>query len=82
MALKFLIIQTAFTGDVVLATSLIENLHAAFPEARIDFMVRKGNEALLEGHPYISSLLVWNKKEKKTSNLLQTSFFDQKREVR
>ena len=28
---KFLIIQTAFTGDVVLATAIIEKLHRFFP---------------------------------------------------
>ena len=44
---KFLIIQTAFIGDVVLATSLIEKLHRHFPEAQIDFLLRKGNESLL-----------------------------------
>ena len=27
---KFLIIQTAFIGDVVLATSLVENIHAEY----------------------------------------------------
>lgn len=68
---KFLVIQTAFIGDVVLATSLVENLHAAFPESKIDFLVRKGNEALLQGHPHIHELLIWNKKEKKIRNLLR-----------
>lgn len=61
---KFLIIQTAFIGDVVLATSLAEKLHHFFPQAQIDFLVRKGNEGLLAHHPYIAQVLVWNKKEK------------------
>ncbi len=68
---KFLIIQTAFTGDVVLATAIAERLHDCFPDARIDFLVRKGNEGLLAGHPYISAVLVWDKKTNKTRNLLQ-----------
>jgi heptosyltransferase II len=66
---KFLVIQTAFIGDVVLATGLIEKLHAHFPEAQIDFMVRKGNEALLANHPYLHRLLVWDKKKNKIINL-------------
>ena len=66
---KFLVIQTAFIGDVVLATGLIEKLHAYFPDARIDFLVRKGNEALLAGHPFLNQVLVWNKKENKLGNL-------------
>ncbi|MEZ5027975.1 MAG: hypothetical protein R2765_04235 [Ferruginibacter sp.] len=41
---KILVIQTAFIGDVVLATALVEKLAKFFPEADIDFLVRKGNE--------------------------------------
>ena len=68
---KFLVIQTAFIGDVVLATCIAEKLHRFFPEARIDMMVRKGNEALLLNHPFLHSVLVWNKKEKKIRNLVR-----------
>ncbi|MBS1737630.1 MAG: glycosyltransferase family 9 protein [Bacteroidetes bacterium] len=67
---KFLVIQTAFPGDVILATALIEKLHCFFPEARIDMLVRKGNESLLMDHPFLNSILVWNKKNKKYSGLL------------
>jgi len=66
---KFLIIQTAFIGDVVLATSLIEKIHQHFPHAQIDFLVRKGNEGLLKGHPLLNEVLIWDKKEGKLSNL-------------
>lgn len=68
---KFLIIQTAFIGDVILATPIIENLHAAYPDAQIDFMLRKGNEALLQKHPYIHHVLVWEKRKNKYKNLWQ-----------
>lgn len=68
---KFLVIQTAFIGDVVLATGLIEKLHAQFPTAQIDFLVRKGNEALLAGHPWLHEVLVWDKKKGKLKNLWQ-----------
>lgn len=67
---KFLVIQTAFIGDVVLATGILEKLHEYYPQARIDYMVRKGNEGLLKGHPFISKVLVWNKKEGKYKALL------------
>lgn len=66
---KFLVIQTAFIGDVVLATALLEKLHGCFPDARIDFLVRKGNEALLAGHPWLHETLVWDKKRHKLKNL-------------
>jgi ADP-heptose:LPS heptosyltransferase len=67
---KYLIIQTAFIGDVVLATSLIEKLHAFFPDAQIDFLLRKGNEQLLSGHPFVHEVLIWDKKNSKQKNLL------------
>lgn len=66
---RILVIQTAFIGDVVLATSLVEQLHADHPGAGIDFLLRKGNEGLLQGHPFIRKLWVWNKKERKYRNL-------------
>ena len=66
---KILIIQTAFIGDVVLATALIEKLHIYHKEAHIDFLVRKGNESLLENNPYLHKVLTWDKKEHKIKNL-------------
>lgn len=66
---KILIIQTAFIGDAILATGIVEKLHAFFPEAQIDFLVRKGNESLLAGHPNLNNVLIWDKKEGKLKNL-------------
>ncbi len=68
---KFLIIQTAFIGDVVLATCIAEKLHKFFPDAAIDMMVRKGNEGLLQNHPFLRETLIWNKKENKLTNLFR-----------
>jgi heptosyltransferase-2 len=66
---KLLVIQTAFIGDVVLATALVEKLAQYFPDAQIDFLVRKGNESLLENNPHLHEVLAWNKKENKLRNL-------------
>ncbi|MFO7844025.1 MAG: glycosyltransferase family 9 protein [Bacteroidales bacterium] len=68
---KFLIIQTAFIGDVILATPLIEKLHHFYPDSQIDFLLRKGNENLLRNHPYIDNIIVWNKKQHKVKNLFR-----------
>lgn len=77
---KFLVIQTAFTGDVVLATVVAEQLHQDFPDAQIDFLLRKGNETLLESHPFIHEVLIWDKKNNKTKNLLKIlSYIRQKK---
>ena len=66
---SFLIIQTAFIGDVILSTGIVEKLRMHYPDARIDFMVRKGNESVLKGHPYIHTLYVWDKQGGKYKNL-------------
>ena len=66
---KILIIQTASLGDVVLATPLIEKLHHFFPQARIDFLLKEGNEALLRHHPYLKQVIVWDKSGKKYQKL-------------
>lgn len=66
---KILVIQTAFIGDVVLATGIVEKLHAFFPDAQIDFLLRKGNEGLLAGHPFLHEVLIWDKKDHKLRNL-------------
>lgn len=59
---KFLIVQTAFIGDAILATAVLEKIHQYYQNARIDFLIRKGNESLFKEHPFIEKLYVWEKK--------------------
>ncbi len=67
--MKFLIIQTAFIGDVILATAVLEKLHAHYTDAKIDFLVQKGNESLLTGHPFLHAVIVFDKKQSKLQSL-------------
>lgn len=71
---KILVIQTAFIGDVVLATALLEKLHQYYPTARLDFLLRKGNEGLLHQHPFVGEVLVWDKQSSKYLNLIRLAF--------
>ena len=66
---KFLIIQTAFIGDVILATSVVEKIHQQYPDAQIDFLLRNGNASLLDGNPKINEVIVWDKSNRKDTNL-------------
>lgn len=68
---KILIIQTAFIGDVILATPVIEQVRAKWPEAKIDFLLRKGNESLFKGHPHLRRVLIRDKKAGKWKSLRQ-----------
>ena len=70
--MRILLIQTAFLGDVILATALIEKLKMRYPDAIIDFLVKKGNERVLFGHPLLRKVLLFDKKNtiKSLRNLL------------
>jgi heptosyltransferase-2 len=71
VAAPILLIQTAFIGDVILATALVEYLAAHQPATPLDVLVRRGNEGLLTGNPHIRQVLIWDKKTKKYPNLLR-----------
>ena len=64
-----LLIQTAFIGDVILMTALLEYLHQTAPATPVDVLVRRGNEGLLAGHPHVRRVLVWDKKHRKYAAL-------------
>lgn len=68
---KILVIQTAFIGDAVLATGIVEKLHLTYPNAAIDFMVRKGNESLFANHPFLNTVIVWDKTKSKYKHLFE-----------
>jgi heptosyltransferase-2 len=71
--MKVLIIQTAFIGDVVLATPVVEKLKEKYPDSTIDFLLRKGNESLIVGNPHIRKVWVFDKKNGKYKNLFRMS---------
>lgn len=74
-----LIIQTAFIGDVILATALVESIKAQLPESTIDFLVRKGNEGLLAGSPRLRTVYILDKKRKYASLFELASSFRKNR---
>lgn len=65
---KILIIQTASAGDVILVTPVLEKLHAIYPGAALDILVRKGNERLFTNHPFLRQVWVWEKSTHKWQN--------------
>lgn len=68
---NILVIQTAFIGDAILASSVIEKLHLFFPQAKLSILVRKGNESLYQEHPFLNQTLVWNKQDGKYKSLFR-----------
>jgi heptosyltransferase-2 len=66
---KVLVIQTAFIGDAILGTALLERLHQDYPNSNIDYLVRNGNQSLFNGHPFLNEVLVWDKQDAKYAEL-------------
>lgn len=71
---RILVIQTASIGDVILATAVIEKLHNHYPDAKIDYLIKKGNEGLFKSHPFLNNILIWDKRNNKTANLIKILF--------
>ena len=67
---SILVIQTAFTGDAVLGTSVLETLHHAYPGARITYLVRAGHSSLFTHHPFLHEVWEWKKTAGKTKALV------------
>jgi heptosyltransferase II len=56
------VVQTAFLGDVVLATPLLESVRKSCPGSRVVAVVRRGCENVLGNNPFADDILVWDKR--------------------
>jgi ADP-heptose:LPS heptosyltransferase len=59
---RILLIQIRRLGDVVLTSSLLHDLHRAFPHAELDFLVGHAAEPLLREHPLIHRRIVLDRR--------------------
>lgn len=66
-----LVIQTAFIGDVILATPVLSELKRIFPQAKIDFLLKKGTEFILDNNPNCSEILTFDKKTGKWKEIFR-----------
>ena len=62
--MKILIIHTAFIGDIVLSTPLIQRLKAMYPESEIDYLTLPTNQSVLSNNPNLHEILLYDKKGK------------------
>jgi heptosyltransferase-2 len=66
---NFLIIQTAFLGDVILTLPLVQVMKRKFPDSQIDFLAIPSTSEILKNHPDISELIIYDKHGKQKSFL-------------
>lgn len=55
---RILVIKLRATGDVVLATPVIENLKRCFPRARLSFLTEEASADVLRWNPLLDELIV------------------------
>lgn len=55
--------NTAFLGDAVLTLPLLQTLRRAWPQARLDFYVRRGLAGLFEEHNALSAVYEYDKRQ-------------------
>ncbi|MXZ75938.1 MAG: glycosyltransferase family 9 protein [Gemmatimonadetes bacterium] len=55
---RILVIKLRATGDVVLATPVIENLKRRFPRARLSFLTEEASADVLRWNPWLDELIV------------------------
>ena len=70
---KILVVKPSSLGDVVHSLPFLNAIRTCFPGAKIDWVIAKGLEGLLEGNPMIDRLIVIDKdKWKKISRASST----------
>ena len=77
---RILIIRLSAIGDVVRALPVLHVLHEAFPDAQIDWVVERKAAAVVEGHPCLNHLLVFERPAEKWKAVRE--FFSLCREIR
>ncbi len=60
---KILIIKPSSLGDIVHSLPVLNVLYRCFPDSEIHWLVAKGFEGILEGHPMLTKLWVIHKDE-------------------
>lgn len=58
---KILIVKPSSLGDVVHSLPFLNAVHECFPDAEVHWVIAKGLEGILEGHPMVHRLIVINK---------------------
>ena len=55
--MRILIIHTAFIGDIVLSTPLIQRLKDMYPNSKIDYLTLPSNKTILSNNPNLNEKL-------------------------
>ena len=68
---RFLILQPAFLGDVILSLCIPQKLKRFFPDAEVHILIRKGFENIIVNHPDIDKVWLLDRNQNKVSELFR-----------
>jgi lipopolysaccharide heptosyltransferase II len=60
---RILLIKPSAVGDVVHTLPVLEKLRRRYPRARIDWLITPENAPLIRGHPALSNILLFDRRE-------------------
>jgi heptosyltransferase-2 len=73
---RILIIPLRYIGDTILTVPLVRNLRRLFPDARIDMLVSRTTQPLMEVCPYLNHVLIEPKSSLERYRLLTRNRYD------
>jgi ADP-heptose:LPS heptosyltransferase len=59
---NILLIKPSSLGDVVMALPALSALRRSFPQARIHWLIRPEFAPLIEGHPHVDEIILFDRK--------------------
>ena len=59
---KILLIKPSSLGDIVTALPALSALRRSFPQARISWLIRPAFAPLIEGHPHLDEIILFDRK--------------------
>jgi lipopolysaccharide heptosyltransferase I len=59
---KILLIKPSSLGDIVMALPALSALRRSFPRAKISWLIRPEFAALIEGHPHLDEIILFDRK--------------------
>ncbi|MFN4197271.1 MAG: glycosyltransferase family 9 protein [Caldimicrobium sp.] len=78
--MKLLIVKLSALGDVIQTLPALAYLKKVLPSAQIDWVVEERNSQLLQDHPYLSKLILFNKSYLKNIYQLKKFFLELRRD--
>lgn len=69
--MRILLYQTAFLGDLILTTPLIESIKKIYPKSYLAVISKPFGRDVLKDNPFVDELIIFDKKKDSTFNLIK-----------